>query len=95
MKPHFLGAAQSLNHVQLFVAPWAAACQAPLSTEFFRQEYWSGLPLPTPGTLLEFSLIFLLKEYMRPTANFLLATLSISLNHPKLETQVLWDLRPL
>ena len=26
-------------------------CQAPLSTEFSRQEYWSGLPFPTPGDL--------------------------------------------
>ena len=27
------------------------ACQAPLSMEFFRQEYWNGLPFPTPGDL--------------------------------------------
>ena len=32
-------------------APWTVACQAPVSTEFFRQEYWSGLPFPTPGDL--------------------------------------------
>ena len=31
--------------------PWTAARQAPLSTEFSRQEYWSGLPLPSPGDL--------------------------------------------
>ena len=31
--------------------PWTVACQAPLSTEFSRQEYWSGLPFPPPGTL--------------------------------------------
>ena len=30
---------------------WTVACQAPLSIEFFRQEYWSRLPLPTPGHL--------------------------------------------
>ena len=30
---------------------WTVACQTPLSVEFFRQEYWSGLPLPTPGGL--------------------------------------------
>ena len=30
----------------VFVIPWTVACQAPLSTEFSRQEYWSGLPLP-------------------------------------------------
>ena len=33
------------------VAPWTIACQAPLSTRFPRQEYWSGLPFPTPGGL--------------------------------------------
>ena len=31
--------------------PWAVAHQAPLSLGFFRQEYWSGLPFPTPGNL--------------------------------------------
>ena len=35
--------------VQLFATPWIAACQAPLSMEFSRQEYWNGLPFPTPG----------------------------------------------
>ena len=33
--------------------PWTIACQAPLSMEFFRQEYWSDLPFPTPGDLLD------------------------------------------
>jgi len=32
----------SLSHVQVFVAPWTVASQAPLSMEFFRQEHWSG-----------------------------------------------------
>ena len=36
--------------VQLFVTPWVA-CQAPLSTRFTRQEYWSRLPFPPPGDL--------------------------------------------
>ena len=31
--------------------PWTVAHQAPLSTEFSRQEYWSGLPFPSPGDL--------------------------------------------
>ena len=34
----------SLSGVQLFETPWTVACQAPLSMEFSRQEYWSGLP---------------------------------------------------
>ena len=42
---------QSLSHVQLFVSPWTRAHQAPLSVEFSRQEYWSGLPFPSPGNL--------------------------------------------
>ena len=33
------------------VTPWTVASQAPLSIGFSRQEYWSGLPLPTPGDL--------------------------------------------
>ena len=41
-----------LSHVQLFATPWTVAHQAPLSMGFSRQEYWSGLPFPTPGDLL-------------------------------------------
>ena len=39
------------SHGQLFATLWTIACQAPLSTGFFRQEYWSGLPFTTPGDL--------------------------------------------
>ena len=35
----------------LFVTPWTIAYQAPLSMEFFRQKYWSGLPFPSPADL--------------------------------------------
>ena len=41
----------SLNRVQLFATPWTRACQAPLTMEFSRQEYWSGLPVPSSGDL--------------------------------------------
>ena len=34
-----------------FATPWTVACQAPLSMGFSRQEYWSGLPFPSPGAL--------------------------------------------
>ena len=37
-----------LSRVQLFSTSWTAAYQAPPSMGFFRQEYWSGLPLPSP-----------------------------------------------
>ena len=42
---------KSLSRVQLFLTPWTAACQAPLSMGFSRQEYWSGEPFPSPGDL--------------------------------------------
>ena len=42
---------KSLSHVLLFVTPWTVAYQAPRSMGFSRQEYWSGLPSPSPGDL--------------------------------------------
>ena len=42
---------KSFSHVWLFVTPWIVAYQAPLSMEFSRQKYWSGLPFPSPGDL--------------------------------------------
>ena len=41
-----------LSCVLLFVTPWTVARQAPLSMGFSRQEYWSGLPCPPPGIML-------------------------------------------
>ena len=40
---------ESLSQVQLFATLWTVACQAPLSMEFSRQEYWTGLLFPSPG----------------------------------------------
>ena len=40
-----------LSHVQLVATPWTVAHQAPPSMDFSRQEYWSGLPFPSPGDL--------------------------------------------
>ena len=42
---------KSLSRVRLFATPWTVAYQAPLSMEFSRQEYWSGLPFPSSGDL--------------------------------------------
>ena len=42
---------KSLSCVRLFAAPWTVAYQAPPSMGFSRQEYWSGVPLPSPGDL--------------------------------------------
>ena len=41
------------SRVQLFVTLWTVACQVPLSIGFSRQEYWNGLPFPSPGDLLD------------------------------------------
>jgi len=41
----------ALSHVQLFATLWTVARQAPLSMGFSRQDYWSGLPFPSPGDL--------------------------------------------
>ena len=40
-----------LSCVQLFATPWTVTLQAPLSMGFLRQEYWGGVPFPTPGNL--------------------------------------------
>ena len=40
-----------LSRVRLFATPWAVAYQVPPSMGFSRQEYWSGVPLPSPGDL--------------------------------------------
>ena len=45
------GKVKSLSRVQLLATPWTAAHQAPLSMGFSRQEYWSGVPLPSPHLL--------------------------------------------
>ena len=43
--------AQSLSCVRVFSTSWRVARQAPVSMRFPRQEYWSGLPFPSPGNL--------------------------------------------
>ena len=55
-----------------FVTTWNVACQAPLSMGFPRQEYWSGLPVPSPGNLPNSGI-----ESTSPT----LQVNSLSMNH--------------
>ena len=49
--PGMLCMLSRFSRVQLFATPWNVAHQAPLTMECFRQEYWSGVPFPTPGDL--------------------------------------------
>ena len=44
-----------LSHVWLFATPWTVAHQAPQSMEFSRQEYWNGLPFPSPTCTMKWS----------------------------------------
>ena len=53
------GKVKSLSRVWLLVTPWTAAHQAPLSMGFSRQEYWSGLPLPSPLNCTVYSIFYL------------------------------------
>ena len=43
---------KALSHVRLLVTAWTAAHQAALSMGFSRQEYWSGVPLPSPAMVI-------------------------------------------
>ena len=70
---------KSLSRVRVLVTPWTAAYQAPPSMGFSRQEYWSGVPLPSP---LAFTVIFKsynfymhLKCHLLCTSIFFYATL--------------------
>ena len=62
-KRKWKGKVKSLSRIWLFTTPWTAAHQAPPSMRFSRQEYWSGLPLPSPMCSLVFSKWFLLFLY--------------------------------
>ena len=48
---------KSLSHVRLLATPWTAAYQTSPSMGFSRQEYWSGVPLPSPGYLHKLNVI--------------------------------------
>ena len=60
---------KSLSSVRLLATPWTAAYQAPLSMGFSRQEYWSGVPLPSLGLNLWVAKILWRRERL-PTPVF-------------------------
>ena len=55
---------KSLSHVRPSATPWTAAYQAPLSMGFARQEYWSGLPLPSPLITSKVLITFCFGKYI-------------------------------
>ena len=54
---------KSLSRVQLSAIPWTVAHQAPQSMGFSRQEYWSGVPLPSPYKGLEINIFLKTLKY--------------------------------
>ena len=67
---------KSLSHVPLLATPWTVAHQAPPSMGFSRQEYWSGVPLPSPYMALKESNLWYLELRMRLSFSLLLLLLS-------------------
>ena len=63
------GKVKSLSHFQLLVTPWTAAYQAPPSMGFSRQEYWSGVSLPSPIYFSTYTEIYL-RILPGPNSNF-------------------------
>ena len=62
---------KSLSRVRLLVIPWTVAYQAPPSMGFSRQEYWSGVPVPSPILLLGTFILgidggVIFSRYLRP-----------------------------
>ena len=83
-----------LSHVRFLVTPWTAAHQAPRSMGFSRQEYWSGVPLPSPST---YFIIYKLntnslessfsKWQVSKALEFIFQTISIDENYVKMKEQ--------
>ena len=61
------------------MAPRPVAHKAPLSMGFFRQEYWSGLPVPSPGDLLDPGIELVSSVSPAPQADSLSAVISLVL----------------
>ena len=87
-----------LKSCPALLTPWTTACQAPLSTRFPRQEYWSGLPLPSPGdplntqkepeTLVSSALqvdSLPLNHWGSPWLNLTLSLFKVESNNPSLQ----------
>jgi len=77
-----------LSHARLLVTPWTGAYQAPLSVGFSRQEYWSGVPLPSPYPLGKTLLAFTLLHFVLQGQNCLL--FQVYLDFLLLHSNPLW-----
>ena len=86
---------KSISHVRLLATPWTAAYQAPLSMVFSRQEYWSGVALPSPRYTYTPSLLKLPPIFL-PISPHTSLTQLISLKKKKNHLEFLCDcIRPI
>ena len=83
---------KSLSRVRLLVTPWTAAYQAPPSMGFSRQEYWSGVPLPSPKESLVINkCISVLKEWKQAYLIYLISLILKTVsNFIKSWFEILW-----
>ena len=80
---------KSLSHIWLFATPWTAAYQAPPSMGFSRQEYWSGVPSPSPtfkaihAQIIIWRAVLIFKNYLNlsPSVSWFYILLLLSLNY--------------
>ena len=76
---------KSLSRVRLLATPWTTAYQAPPSMGFPRQEYWSGVPLPSPNMLSSFVKAFLSRS-KRLLISWLQSPSAVILNPKKIKS---------
>ena len=76
---------ESLSLAQLLVTPWTAAYQAPSSMGFSRQEYWSGVPLPSPIKALGFKNQMMLPDMIASLDNYWSVRKQQNINAQELE----------
>ena len=81
---------KSLSHVRLFATPWTAAHQAPPSMGFSRQEYWSGLPLPSPSLPLASSKLWQVTTWDQSSPGSFLSGCSARKTMDTLPIQLQW-----
>ena len=84
---------KSLSRVQLLATSWTAAYQAPPSMGFSRQEYWSGVPLPSPNMLSRLVITFLPRS-KRLLISWLQSPSAVSLEPQKINSDTVSTVSP-
>ena len=82
-----------LSRVRLLATPWPAAYKAPPSMGFSSQEYWSGVPLPTPNMLYRLVITFLPRS-KRLLISWLQSSSAVILEPPKIKSDAVSTVSP-